>query len=72
MDQWDSKITTHASRVSVVRNSDTDYSVKIYSMDGSKDVTWARYVGRTAYTDAMTCRNFLESARQMTRVPIDE
>lgn len=73
-DQWDSQITTHASRVELKQNNSTgtDCSVKIWSHDGSKELTWARYIGRTAFADASTCLQFLESCRQMTRVPIDE
>jgi hypothetical protein len=71
MDQWDSQITTHASGVQIIENGPTDFSVKIISHDGSKNVTWARFVGRTARADADSTLDFLVSAMAVSRLPID-
>lgn len=49
-----SQITNAASGLRVIKNAERDYSLKIISGDGSKDVTIIRFAGESAEADIQT------------------
>lgn len=47
----DSQVTNAASGLQVIMNAPNDYSLKVISGDGTKNVTLVRYAGSSAEAD---------------------
>lgn len=60
-----SSITNGVSGFKILTNSDDDFSVKVISGDGSKDVTWIRFKGPTAFADAVRHRDLLKNLAEV-------
>ena len=61
----DSIITNGASGLRILQNAEDDYSLKVISGDGTKDVTFVRYKGTTALADTTRIHALLKSLMEL-------
>jgi hypothetical protein len=69
-DQFDSQVTNAASGLVILKNAEGDYSLKIISGDGTKNVTVIRYAGRTAEADIRLVHDNLLSLLRILRLDV--
>jgi len=60
-----SQITNGTSGLLILKNGDDDYSLKVVSGDGTKNVTFVRRRGPTAYADVSLVYQILNSVAQL-------
>lgn len=70
MDQFDSQITNGASGLQIITNGPEDFSLKIISGDGMKNVTVIRYAGRTAESDIQLVYQTLYGLLRILRLDV--
>lgn len=61
----DSVITNGISGFDIRENGHDDFSLKLISGDGTKDVTFVRYKGSTAYADCVRIQSLLKSLTEL-------
>jgi hypothetical protein len=66
----DATITNGASGLRVIQNTQYDWSVKIISGDGTKNVTVVRYQGRTAQFAAELAYTLIMSVLRVLRLDV--
>lgn len=69
-DQFDSQITNGSSGLVILQNGPEDYSLKIMSGDGTKNVTVIRYAGRTAEADIQLVYQCFYSLLRILRLDV--
>lgn len=70
LDQFESVVKNATSGLYILKNGEQDYSVKIVSGDGKKNVTIVRYEGLTAEADAQLVHTLFRSMLLVLRLDV--
>lgn len=69
-EQFESIVRNATSGLYILKNNENDFSVKIVSGDGAKNVTIVRYVGSTAEADAQLVHTLFRSMLLALRLDV--